>query len=101
MANLFTKVEIWVSRKMYHGGDGLEDLGLYIFRSYDEFKTRTVPDAPADDESSSKMSYYKDPVRLSALVKGKKWRKFLNGNPLALADVKIDILDACKLPSSR
>lgn len=97
MAKLFKKVEVLVSRRFYHGGDGLEDHDLRFFRSkeeYDELAERHS----WNEGPSFKAIFCHPPVLLKVWVEARKWGPFLSGDPLVPANVKIDISDISKVP---
>ena len=81
MSKLYKRVKLLVSRGYYHGGDGLENLGLRIFRSMEEYETEASKNGWRNGKSF-KCSWCVEPVEIEGWVEPKDFAKFESGQPL-------------------
>ena len=81
MSKLYKKVKLLVSRGFYHGGEGLEDLGLRIFHSMEEYEVEAGKNGSNNDKSF-KSSWYVKPVEIEGWIKQKDFTKFNSGQTL-------------------
>mgnify|MGYP000987350246 CR=1 FL=1 len=90
MSKLYKKVKILISRVYYHGGDGLENLGLRIFRSMEEYETEASKNGWGDGKSFQS-SWCVKPVEIEVWVEPKDFAKFENGQTLNIDKVLFKI----------
>lgn len=81
MSKLYKKVKLLVSRGYYHGGDGLENLGLRIFRSMEEYEAEASKNGWKNGKSF-KSSWYVKPVEIEGWVEPRDFTKFESGQTL-------------------
>ncbi|MDQ5957435.1 MAG: hypothetical protein QG614_410 [Patescibacteria group bacterium] len=81
MSKLYKKVKLLVSRGYCHGGDGLENLGLWFFHSMEEYEAEANKNGWKNGKSF-KSSWYVTPVEVEAWVRPTDFVKFKCGEPL-------------------
>jgi hypothetical protein len=97
MSKLYKRTHLLVSRSYYHGGDGLENLGLRFFRSQDEYEQEAAKHGWEDDKPSFKSGWCVKPVEIEVLVGQKDLVRFRQGQPLTAAQVFFTASDATKV----
>lgn len=89
MSTLLEETTLLVSRLLYHGGDGLQDMGLRFFRSHEEYKQEAETKG-WHEEGSFKSSWCREPVEMKVWVNPEDLVQFKDGNkPLTAAQVFI------------
>lgn len=79
MARICKFVTVFVSRSMYHGGDGLEIGGLVIFRSMEEFKTMEQQRGWDKMEGVKGDSWCSDPEEFKAALTATNAKRWADG----------------------
>lgn len=97
MSKLLKQVTLLVSRTHYHGGDGLEDLGLRFFRSQEDYDKEAEEKGWFKDDKSFRSSWCVKPVEMKAMVDPRHHRAFLDGKPLSAAKVFFAAGDVTKV----
>lgn len=100
MARSFKKNVLFISRAYYHGGEGLEDLGLRIFYSMEDYQKQAEEGGWNDDSPSYKSSWCMRPIKISCWIPtSKRWK--LDQQKLEIGDITITLAEAAELSRLR
>ena len=91
MSKLYRPKKIFVSRAYYHGGGGLEDLGLRFFRSQEEYDQTAKEKGWFDDSPSFKSSWCVKPREVEVMIESRHAKAFEAGKPLDEKKVAIPV----------
>lgn len=86
MSKLYKQTKMLVSRHYYHGGDGLEDLGLRFFHSMEEYEAEAMKHGWKEG-GSFKTAWCTEPEELEVLVSQKDLARFKDGQSLSAEKV--------------
>jgi|AntRauTorckE6833_2_1112554.scaffolds.fasta_scaffold92301_1 hypothetical protein len=95
MARGFKQTVLFISRAYYHGGDGLEDLGLRIFYSMEEYQ-RQATEEGWDQRESHKSSWSVRPREISCRIPSNKFWKIAE-QALSIEDIFIPLEEAATI----
>jgi len=86
MSRLYKRTTLFVSRRYYHGGDGLEDLGLVFYRTKEEYAHQAAQENWFDGSPSYKSGWCIQPREITVLVNGRQLKRLESGEIKRLLD---------------